>query len=79
MLRALRLVHSRLLAASIRGGLIASVHDELLLEVHEEDAAGACAILQEAMVDAFVRTFPGAPTRGVAVAKVGRTWAEVKA
>jgi DNA polymerase I-like protein with 3'-5' exonuclease and polymerase domains len=77
MLRALRLIHSRLLAASIRGGLIASVHDEL--EVHEEDADAASAILERAMVDAFVATFPGAPTRGLAVAKIGRTWAEVKA
>jgi DNA polymerase I-like protein with 3'-5' exonuclease and polymerase domains len=79
MLRALKLVHARLLAAAIRGGLVASVHDEILLEVHEHDAAAACEILQQAMIDAFVTTFPGAPTRGAATAKTGRTWAEVKA
>jgi DNA polymerase-1 len=79
MLRALKLVHARLLAANIRGGLIASVHDEILLEVRQNDAAAACETLQQAMVDAFVMTFPGAPTRGVATAKLGHTWAEVKA
>jgi hypothetical protein len=35
-------------------------------------------MLEECMVAAFVETFPGAPTLGVAKAKIGRNWAEVK-
>jgi len=31
------------------------------------------------MLGAFVGTFPGAPVDGVAVAHIGRTWAEAKA
>jgi DNA polymerase I-like protein with 3'-5' exonuclease and polymerase domains len=62
----------------INGGLVASVHDELLLEVAETDAEAARTILQETMSEAFALTFPGAPIDGVVEVKVGRTWNEVK-
>jgi DNA polymerase I len=78
MLRALTMVHARLRQAGIRGGLVASIHDELLLEVHEDDAEAARGLLEETMIEAFALTFPGAPTSGVAAAKIGRTWASVK-
>ncbi len=78
MLRAIRLAHRRLTEANIRGGLIATVHDELLAEVVEADAERARDIIQQAMIDAFATTFPGAPLARVAEAKIGRTWAEVK-
>jgi DNA polymerase I-like protein with 3'-5' exonuclease and polymerase domains len=60
------------------GGLIASIHDELLLEFAEADAEGGRELLQAVMIEAFALTFPGAPTAGVAAAKIGRSWAEVK-
>jgi DNA polymerase I len=78
MLRAITMVHRRYLAAGIRGGLVATVHDELLAEVVEDDAEPARDILQQTMVEAFEETFPGAPVNGVAEAAVGRTWAELK-
>jgi DNA polymerase I len=78
MLRAITMVHARLRQAGLPGGLIASVHDELLLEVTEDDAEAARTLLEAAMIEAFAVTFPGAPTLGVAEAKIGRTWAEVK-
>ena len=62
----------------IRGGLVASVHDELLAEVHEDDIERARGLLQQAMTEAFVMTFPGAPTTNVATANTGRSWAEAK-
>jgi transposase InsO family protein len=62
----------------IRGGLVATVHDELLAEVIEADAEPAREILQQAMLDAFVATLPGAPTNNVALAKIIRTWADLK-
>jgi DNA polymerase-1 len=78
ILRAIIWTHARLKKAGIRGGLVACVHDELLLEVHQADAEAARGILQQAMLDAFIETFPGAPTNGVVKAEIGRTWAEVK-
>jgi DNA polymerase-1 len=78
MLRAIRLVHQRFLAAQINGGSVATIHDELLCEVAEEDAERAREILEQAMLDAFVATFPGAPTKGVAKAVIGNNWAELK-
>jgi DNA polymerase I-like protein with 3'-5' exonuclease and polymerase domains len=78
MLRAITIVHQRYLAAGICGGLVATVHDELLVEVVAADAEQARDILQQAMVEAFEVTFPGAPTNGVAAATVGHTWADLK-
>jgi DNA polymerase I-like protein with 3'-5' exonuclease and polymerase domains len=79
MLRAVTLVHSRFVQVGIRGGLVATVHDELLAEVIEVDAKSARHLLQQAMVDAFAHTFPGTPTNNVATATIGRTWAETRA
>jgi DNA polymerase-1 len=78
MLRAIALTYARLRQAGIRGGLIATIHDELVLEVHEDDAEEARVLLEQVMTDAFVETFPGAPSVGVVVAKIGKTWADVK-
>jgi DNA polymerase-1 len=78
MLRALRLVYVRLKKAGIRGGIVATIHDEILLEVLAADAERAREILAEAMVDAFIDTFPGAPTNGVVDVKIGLNWAELK-
>jgi DNA polymerase-1 len=75
MLRALALVFRRL--RGVNGGLVASVHDELLLEIAEADAEAARAILAETMTEAFATTFPGAPLAKVVEVKVGRTWNEV--
>jgi DNA polymerase I-like protein with 3'-5' exonuclease and polymerase domains len=78
MLRALILAHARFKQARIRGGLVACVHDELLLEVHEDDAEKARQLLEQTMIDALTETFPGAPMNCVATAKIGQTWAEAK-
>ena len=76
MLRVIALVFKRL--RGIRGGLVASVHDELLLEVHEDDAEKAQQILGETMIEAFEATFPGAPTQKLVDLHIGRTWKDVK-
>jgi DNA polymerase I-like protein with 3'-5' exonuclease and polymerase domains len=59
------------------GVLVAQIHDELLAEVPEYKAEEAVVVLKEAMVEAFTVTFPGAPTRDLVDAKMGRNWAEV--
>lgn len=78
MLRAVTLTYARLRQAGIRGGLVASIHDELLVEAVESDAESARITLEESMIEAFTLTFPGAPTNGVAMAKIGASWAAVK-
>jgi hypothetical protein len=78
MLRAVTNVHEQIQERNVRGGLVACVHDELLLEVHEDDAELARDLLEGSMVDAFTDTFPGAPVNGVATAKIGPNWAAVK-
>jgi hypothetical protein len=45
-----------------------------LLEVHRDDAEEAKAILEQAMIDAFTVTFPGAPIRNLVKAQAGNTW-----
>jgi DNA polymerase I-like protein with 3'-5' exonuclease and polymerase domains len=78
MLRAIRRAYAALRAEGVRGSLAASVHDELLLDVHENDAPVAGQILKRAMVDAFAETFPGAPLTNLVEVKIGQTWADVK-
>jgi DNA polymerase-1 len=78
LLRALIWTHGRLKAARIRGGLVLTAHDELLLEVDADDAEKARLLLETTMLDAFSETFPDAPTTGVATAKIGHSWAEAK-
>jgi DNA polymerase I-like protein with 3'-5' exonuclease and polymerase domains len=46
MMRAIILVHDALTSENIDGGLVAAVHDELLLEVSEVDAERAKALLE---------------------------------
>jgi DNA polymerase I-like protein with 3'-5' exonuclease and polymerase domains len=76
MLRAIKLVHERL--RDHDAGLVASVHDELLVEAAESCADTVARILREAMTEAFAATFPGAPIEGVVEIGIGRTWKEAK-
>ena len=79
MLLAIQLVYRAFRQIGIDGGLIATVHDELIAEVTEDDAAVAAAIMHREMVRAFEISFPGAPTTGLLAVKCGRNWREAKA
>jgi hypothetical protein len=63
MLRALKWVYVEFRACRIRGGLIATVHDELIAEVAEDDAEGARDLLDACMLAGFAETFPNASSR----------------
>jgi DNA polymerase I len=63
---------------TLPGMMIASVHDELLLEVSEDHAEHAAGVLAEQMLDAFVHWFPEAPTTGVVEVKIVNNWSEAK-
>ena len=78
MLLAIRLVHQQFRKAGIRGGLIATVRDELLAEIHQDDAGISKEILYRGMTRAFELTFPGAPTPGLLQVNSGRNWKEAK-
>jgi DNA polymerase-1 len=75
---ALQLCDTALRAANIAGGPVLFVHDEIVLEVPQDQAAEACRILTETMVSAFAETFPGAPLDGVVTTRTGHSWGEVK-
>jgi DNA polymerase-1 len=80
LMLAMRFVHERFEEAGFDEdeGLIASIHDELLLEVREELGELAGQILAKAMTDAFIATFPGLPVNGLVKAKTGRAWSDLK-
>ena len=62
----------------LRGGLILTIHDELLGEFAEEDAEKAKDTMVEVMTETFIRMFPGAPATGIVAASVRPTWAKPK-
>ena len=66
-------VHESLKRSGIRGELILQVHDELILEVHREDAPQAAALLKEQMENVIALSIPL-----VAETNMGRTWFELK-
>jgi DNA polymerase-1 len=75
MLAALRRVYWAFRTAKIRGGLIATVHDELLAEVLEDDVPLAMEIMEVEMKNAFEIHFPGAPADKLIDINFGPTWA----
>jgi DNA polymerase-1 len=78
MMLAIAKVHRGLQAENIEGGLVASVHDELILEVRESQAPQAKSILEAAMLEAFTQTCPRAPVSGLVSVTVGTTWGDLK-
>jgi DNA polymerase I-like protein with 3'-5' exonuclease and polymerase domains len=64
--------------ANIDGGLVLSVHDELVIEVVADRADEAAALLQRCMEQAFAAVFPKAPLNGLVKLGRGRTWGETK-
>ena len=56
--------------------LIASVHDELIVECNQEDAGTVIAILEESMTFGFTQIFPDAPTVGLVEARQTKSWSK---
>jgi DNA polymerase-1 len=79
---ALTAIDQALFDAGIDGGPIAWVHDEIVLEVAAADAVLAKQLLEQAMLEAFEQTFPGAEAmgllNGLVEANIGDNWAEAK-
>jgi DNA polymerase-1 len=57
---------------------VALIHDEILLEAADVDAARVAEALELVMTDAFCELFPESPRSGLVEVKCGRTWADVK-
>jgi hypothetical protein len=49
-----------------------------VLEVREDQAERAAAILKQSMIDAFSETFSGAPLNGLVEPHIGANWGEAK-
>ena len=75
---ALALIDDRLFDAGIDGGLVGWLHDEFIVEVRADQAERAAEILKQAMIDAFIETFPGAPLNGLVEPHIGGNWNEAK-
>jgi DNA polymerase-1 len=61
---------------ALDAALVASVHDELIVECREHDADAVIGILEEAMTFGFATIFPYAPTNGLVEARKVKTWAK---
>jgi DNA polymerase-1 len=60
----------------LRGGLILTIHDELVAEMQEQDAEKARAIMVEVMTKTFIEMFPGAPAADIVATSIRPTWAK---
>ena len=58
--------------------LVNCIHDELVVEAAEQEAAAVQQALEAAMVAGMLELFPTAPTRGLVEAHVGPNWAAAK-
>jgi DNA polymerase I-like protein with 3'-5' exonuclease and polymerase domains len=54
--------------------MILSLHDELVLEVPEDEAEQAGRVLADLMVQACLRWFPNMPERDLVKVKIGQVW-----
>ena len=63
---------------ALPGTLVASVHDELVLEVTGDQAEHAAGVLAEHLTAAFARWFPEAPTNGLVSVKIVKKWSDAK-
>ena len=62
----------------IAGGPVIWCHDEIVLEVREEDGERAASLLGEVMRLTFERTFPGAPLTNLVEPLIGMSWGEAR-
>jgi DNA polymerase-1 len=62
-------IHERLEAAALRSRMILTVHDELVLEVHDAEVDAVSALVRESMETAFPLSVPLLVEMGT-----GRTW-----
>ena len=75
---ALAYVDNRLFDAGVDGGPVAWLHDEIVIEVRDDQADRASEILKQSMIDGFAETFPGAPLAGLVDPHIGLNWGEAK-
>jgi DNA polymerase-1 len=75
---ALALVDLLLRTNNIDGGLVLQLHDELVAEVHADQAEQAATLIEQAMTAAFLKVFPNAPVNGLLKVRIVKKWGEAK-
>ena len=63
---------------ALPGAMVLQVHDELVLEVPEDQAEDTAGALAECMAMAFAELFPGAPRAELVKVKIVRVWSDAK-
>ena len=76
MLAALGVLPDALATAGLDATLLAVVHDEVIVEVAENQAEAARLIVEQSMVAGMLIIFPGAATTGLVEATIAPSWAE---
>jgi DNA polymerase I len=74
MLLAMARVHAAL--EGLDAALILQIHDELVVECAEAEAAAVAAVLKEQMTAAYLELFPGAPVLGLVDVAIRKCWAK---
>lgn len=78
MLWALVLMYNWINTVDSKSRIVATVHDEMIIEVPKREAETVKHALEECMTRGFLNVFPNGITRGIADAKIGDSWDAVK-
>ena len=78
MLAALISLDNKLIGFGMDAKIVNIVHDEIVLEVVEDQAEKVKEILEESMVEGMLFVFPEAVTSGLVEAAIGNNWTEAK-
>ena len=78
MLWAMVLLQREISSGRVPAKLVASIHDELILECRPEDALVVKEALTDCMIEGFKKVFPNGITKKLVEAKIGYSWKELK-
>jgi DNA polymerase I len=78
MIAALIEMDRAIIRENLDARIVNMVHDEIVLEVAENQAEKARSVLEQAMVSGMLKIFPQATTNGLVDASIGDNWGETK-
>ena len=78
MLNALVNIHNSILSSGLDTWLVNCVHDEVVVDAHENDVEIVSKMIVDSMEDALLQVFPEASTKDLVEVGVGDNWTEAK-